>query len=349
MEPYTETANSQAQENIASCLIQYGEPVSDHDVEILTIQVPNDRPLYGRMNPKSFHPKIVIRNLGRKPLKSLTIRYGTEGFTQKTMKWTGNLPYYGSEEIELPGIIDSRQGSNVFSATLLKPNGKSDAWEGDNEMKSEFTAPRLLPEDLIIQYRTNNLPEENSVYIMNEKGEQVYQKGPEQTDKSTLYIDTLHLTKGFYEMYLTDTAGQGLEFWFMRNQGFGYLRILDLEGHILHLFNPDCGNGEMLAFQTDPNFKRDPRDVLYDFALYPKVVSESFTLEVYSGEEIELEVVLLQDGVPVEKHLYPKTKGGIFKFNIGHLPDNRYIAEVYVNGVLKHKSRCQKASNWQYD
>jgi len=87
---------------------------------------------------------------------------------------------------------------------------------------------------------------------------------------------------------------------------------------------------------------------LYDFALYPKVVTDSFALEVYSGHEIELEVVLKHEGQVIEKHYYPKTMGGTFKYNIAHLPDNRYIAEIYVNGELKHKSRCQKASNWQY-
>jgi len=149
-------------------------------------------------------------------------------------------------------------------------------------------------------------------------------------------------------MYLVDTAGQGLELWFMRDQGFGYLRILDLDGNLLHLFTADCGSGEMLAFNTNPDFIKKPDVVLYDFSLHPKVVTDVFKLEVYSGHEIELEVVLKHEGKVIEKHHYPKTPGGIYKYDISHLPDNRYIAEVYVNGELKHKSRCQKASNWQY-
>lgn len=349
MEPYTATANIQAQENIASCLIQYTAPVSDYDVEVVDVLVPNDRPVYNRSNPKCFNPKIVIRNLGRQPLTSLNIRFGTEGFDMKTFTWKGSLPYYAEAEIELPGVIDFNPGRNQFKVMLDRPNGRRDAWEGDNILQVDFDAPRTLPEDLVIQYRSNNQPEENEVYIVNAAGDTLYYMGPKQTAQNTLYTDTLHLEAGLYEMFLVDTAGQGLEFWFMRHQGFGYLRILDLDGNLLHLFNPDCGNGEMLAFQTDPAFAWRPEETLYDFALYPKVVKEEFTLEVYAGHEVELEVVLKHEGVPVESHHYPKTKGGTFTYNIAHLPDNRYIAEVYINGELKHKSRCQKASNWAYD
>ncbi|MEA1878191.1 MAG: peptide-N-glycosidase F-related protein [Bacteroidota bacterium] len=348
MEPYIATENIQAKEAIASCLIQYGAPVSKYDVEMVEIVTPNNRPLYNRSNPKCFDSKIIIRNLGSKNLTSLTISYGTKGFDQKVFKWKGNLSYYGSEEVILPGSHNFDAGLNTFVVELKKPNGRKDAWVGDNSMTTQFDAPVTLPENIIVQYRTNNQPEENHVFIVGESGDTLYQKTSDQVEKAHLYVDTLNLTEGLYEMFLIDTAGQGLEFWFMRDQGFGYIRILDMDGNLLHLFTADCGEGEMLAFQTDPEFVNDPAVVLYDFALYPKVVTEEFALEVYSRREIELEVVLKHEGKVVEKHFYPKTKGGTFKYNIAHLPDNRYIAEVYINGELKHKSRCQKASNWQY-
>lgn len=348
MEPYVATANIQAYEAIASTLIHYSAPVSRNDVEIVEIINPNSRPLYNRTNPKCFDSRIIIRNLGSKNLKSLTISYGTEGFDKKTYKWKGNLPYYGKTEIILPGINDFNPGENTFAVELIKPNGSRDAWKGDNQLISKFDAPVSLPENIIIQYKTNNQPEENTVSIIGEPGKTVYQKLPNEVEGDKVYTDTLKLPEGLYEMYLVDTAGQGLEFWFMRDQGFGYLRILDMDGNLLHLFTADCGDGEMLAFKTDPDYKKDPGLVLYDFSVYPKVVTEEFELEVYSGHEIELELVLKHEGVEVERHYYPSTKGGIFKYNIAHLPDNRYIAEVYINGELKHKSRCQKASNWQY-
>ncbi|MCD6347487.1 MAG: hypothetical protein J7L96_08730 [Bacteroidales bacterium] len=348
MEPYIATENIQAKEDIASCLIQYSAPVSKYDVEMVEIITPNNRPLYNRTNPKCFDSKIIIRNLGSKNLKSLSITYGTKGFTAKTYKWKGNLPYYGSATVILPGTQDFTDGENTFVAELKRPNGHKDAWKGDNTMTTQFDAPMVLPEDIIVQYKTNNQPEEDHVFIVGESRDTLYQKKPDLVEPDKVYVDTLHLDKGLYEMYLIDTAGQGLEFWFMREQGFGYIRILDMEGNLLHLFTADCGDGEMLAFKTDPEYVKDPAIVLYDFALYPKVVKEDFSLEVYSAHEIELEVVLKHEGKVIERHYYPKTMGGTYKYNIAHLPDNRYIAEIYINGELKHKSRCQKASNWKY-
>ena len=348
MEPYTATGNIQAKEVIASCLIQYSEPVSRNDVEIIEIVTPNKRTLYNRSNPKCFDSRIIIRNLGKDNLKTLTITYGTNGFNINEIKWEGKLPYYHTEEIVLPGIIDFNPGDNNYRVELSRPNGRTDAWKGDNILTSSFEAPMELPEDIIIQYKTNNKPEENHVFVINKDKDTLYQRQGDEVDPDKIYTDTLHLKEGLYEMYLTDTAGQGLEFWFMRDQGFGYLRVLDLDGNLLHLFTADCGEGEMLAFQTHAEYIKDPEMVLYDFALHPKVVTDVFELEVYSGHEIEMEVILKHEGRVIERHYYPNTPGGIYKYDISHLPDNRYIAEIYINGELKHKSRCQKATNWQY-
>lgn len=343
MEPYVATENIQAQEFISSVIIEYSAPLHTHDVAVEAILEPNNRPLYNRTNPRCFDARVRIRNLGSEDLTSLTIEYGTVGFPTRKVKWTGLLPYYAAEELILPGAIDFAEGENTFSVQLKKPNGKKDAWNGDNQMHAKFDSPKVLPENIIIQYRTNRKPEENEVFI-NGSADRVFHKGGGETLAETVYLDTLNLPQGLYEMYLTDSGGQGLEFWYMRDQGFGYLRISDLDGNLLHLFTPDCGNGEMLAFRTDPGFRISPEERLYDFSLYPKMVSDAFELEVYTGHEIELEIVLTHEGVAVEKHHYPKTPGGVFTFNIEHLPENRYIAEVYIDGELKYKSRCQKVT-----
>jgi len=53
--------------------------------------------------------------------------------------------------------------------------------------------------------------------------------------------------------------------------------------NLLHLFTADCGAGEMLAFNTSPDFINNPDVVLYDFSLYPKVVTDVFKLEVFTN------------------------------------------------------------------
>jgi hypothetical protein len=347
MEPYTATDNIQAKEDISACLIHYSAPVNKHDVAVEAIITPNNRPLYNRSNPKCFGSKIRIRNLGSEPLTSLKIFYYTEGFKKRSFTWKGSIAYYESADIELPGTIQFNDHVNTFVVECHKPNGKKDAWKGDNRLTSQFEAPKSMPEDLIVHFKTNNTPHENNLFLVNEAGEKVYQKLAEELVKDTLYIDTLHLSSGPYEMTLTDSAGNGLEFWFMKQQGYGYVRLMDKEGRMIHNFQKDCGDGEMLAFTTTPKFEYSEKEALSDFIVFPKMVVDTFDLDVYLEKEVEMEVILMTNGVAVEKHIYPKTKGGVLKYNVSHLPDGRYIIEVYLNGERKYKTRINKSTRRQ--
>ena len=348
MEPYTATENIQAKEDISAYLIQYSAPVNKYDVEVESIIVPNKRPIYLRSNPRIKDAKIIVRNLGSENLQSLIIKYGTEGFEQKKYNWTGNIPYYGTSEITLPGIINFEGMENAFTVECLKPNGKKDAWKFDNTKSSKFEAPKVLPEELIVHFKTNSNPADNDLYIINSTSDTLYQKRAEELLKDTVYIDTLHLPKSSYEMCMTDTAGNGLEFWFMRKQGYGYIRLYDAQGKLIHKFESDCGNGEMLAFNTTPDFTADTSSNLYDFILFPRIISSAFSLDVYTEESEEMEVIILKEGVIQEKHYYPKSKGGKYKFDISHLADGRYIVEVMMNGERRYKNRINKNQQWNY-
>ncbi|MCG8309068.1 MAG: peptide-N-glycosidase [Cytophagales bacterium] len=348
MEPYTATENIQAKEDISACLIQYSAPINKYDVAVESIIVPNNRPLYLRSNPKAVDAKIVIRNLGSENLKSLTISYGTDGFDRRKYVWKGELGYNAAKEITLPGTIEYSGAEHTFTVECSRPNGKKDAWKSDNVLSSTFDAPKDLPEDLVVQFKTNKNPTDNDLFIINSKSDTVYWRKAETLLPDTVYSDTLHLAKDLYEMYLADTAGNGLEFWFMRNQGYGYVRIYDIDGKSIHKFQSDCGDGEMLAFATSHGFSPDSDHPLYDFILFPKIISDTFSLDVYTEKSEDMEVVLLKEGTPVEKHVYPKSKGGNFKYDISHLEDGRYIVEVMMNGDRKFKTRINKNRKWNY-
>ena len=52
-------------------------------------------------------------------------------------------------------------------------------------------------------------------------------KSPEMLKASTKYSDTLQLEEGNYYLMLTDSGGDGLEFWFQPEAGYGSLRLKD--------------------------------------------------------------------------------------------------------------------------
>ncbi|WP_300597886.1 peptide-N-glycosidase F-related protein [Niabella sp.] len=342
MEPYTATDNIQAVENISAYLFQYSAPRQKTDAAIDAIMVPSDEQRFFRLNPASATPRIIIRNLGAEPLRALTIVYGTDGFEKKTFRWKGYLSFNKTEEILLPGEIREKEGVNTFSVVLKNPNGKKDAWSGDNTLQASFTAPVKLPSEFVLQLLTNNKPKDNRVYLVNSKLDTLFQKTPAQLEPGTVYTDTIRLAAGTYSLYLTDTAGDGLEFWAEPRNGDGYLRLFDLKGNLIHAFESDCGNGEMLSFKAVPGFMPDTTQPKHAFSLYPRSVIDQTQLSVVSNKLSNMTVVITVDGVVWQKHEYKAIKNAVFGYDLTHLPAGRIVVEAFMDGVSRFKGRINK-------
>lgn len=340
MEPYTATGNIQAAENIASYLVQYSAPLSKNDASIEEILVPNNKQNYNRINPACFHPKIVIRNLGSNVLQHLDINYQTAGKKTQSFLWHGNLKFNQAEEVTLPGTIETTAGEvNNFMVKLSNPNGQIDEWTTDNLKVSQFDAPPVLPEKFVVQYLSNNHPKDNTIFILNSQGDTIYHKKPSDVKPHQEYRDTLYLKAGKYEMTLNDSAGNGLEFWYEAKQGYGYLRLLDLNGRLLHNFESDCGNGQFFAFTTTQAFALDTCNTQFAFVLYPRRTSDSISLDYHSDVKSKMEIRITMDGQLVEKHEYQIVKQGKFLYKVGYLPKGRYILEAIMNGESRFKRR----------
>jgi len=341
MEPYTATGEPQANESIASWLIQYSAPTSRHDVALEQILVPNRDPQYSRFNPAVGSPRIVIRNLGREVLKQLMVTYGTRGTPSRTFRWTGHLSSNTTDTIALPGPVVFSQGENIFEASCHIP-GATDGWPADNSLTATFNAPKVLPELMIIQFLTNNKPEENDLLITDVNGKAVFSKSHESLESRKLYQDTIYLPEGKYELSLTDTKGDGLEFWYEAESGYGYLRLLTPDGRILHSFEPDCGDGQFLAFTTSPEFSPDTTVNTCSFVLFPRRVKNLIYLDLHADKPSEVEVVITADGVPVEKHRYISLKQAKLVYDVAYLKPGRYIMEVLISGESRFKRRFNK-------
>jgi len=342
MEPYTATANIQANECINSYLIQFNGPEEKNDASIENIIVPNNNQNFNRSNPAGFSPVFSVRNLGRENLKSLIITYGTEGFSRRTYNWKGEIGFNKTACITLPGDIESKPGENLFHVTISKPNGKRDAWEVDNSFNSTFLPPPVLPEKMVLQFLTNNKPGENEITIVDNKGKIVFHKQPKDLVPKTMYNDTLNLNQGTYALMLTDTAGDGLEFWYELESGYGYLRLLSMDGRLLHNFESDCGDGQFYSFNTSPAAITDTNTTQYAFILYPRRTSGIINLDVHADKPGAMDVKITSDGVLVQQHFYKSVKQNSFTYDVGYLPKGRYIIEVLMDGETKFKRRFNK-------
>lgn len=342
MEPYTATANIQAVENISAYLFHYSAPKQKTDVAVEAILVPSHEQRFFRLNPASSAPRIAFRNLGTDPIRSLSIVYGTEGFPAQTFEWKGNLSFNQVAEVILPGEIQEKDGLNTFSVTLTRPNGKTDAWPGDNEMTTPFTAPEKFPSEFVLQLLTNNKPKDNSIFLVNARQDTVFRKTASQLEALTLYTDTLRLTEGKYSLSLIDTSGNGLQFWAQPANGDGYLRMFDLKGTLIHAFESDCGDGEMFSFKAVPGFERDTTVARHAFSLYPRSVIDQTRLSVVSNRLSNMTVQVTVDGVVWQKHEYKEIRNAAFNYDLTHLPAGRIVVEAFMDGVSKFKGRINK-------
>lgn len=343
MEPYIATENIQAAENISSYLFQYSAPTQKVDVAVDQILVPNEEQQFTRLNPACVNPHFIIRNLGSENLRSVTVTFGSEGFPNEVYHWKGDLKFNQTAEIVIPGEIKSKAGKNKYTVILTKPNGKKDAWPGDNELTTSFDSPELYPTDFILEFMTNNKPKDNTVFLINGKSDTIFHKLPHDLEVNTFYRDTIRLKEGQYELCLTDTAGDGLEFWAEPQNGDGHLRMFDMKGNLIHAFESDCGNGEKLSFIASSNFVTDTTKAQYAFSLYPRRIVNKTELSLVSNKASKMLVQVTVDGVVWQKHEYKSIKNGSFSYDLSHMPSGRIVLEVFMDDVSRFKGRINKS------
>ncbi|MFV0604470.1 MAG: peptide-N-glycosidase F-related protein [Niabella sp.] len=336
MEPYR-VNKTQAVENITAYIIQYKKVAATTDVAITDIKKPTDKLVYARLNPAVFKPTIIIKNNGTKTLKSLKIVYSTKGFSTNTYNWRGQLVYGTSEEIELPGHINAMPGENYFTVSLVNPNNKKDAFLNDNTMSARFTAAPVHAEKLIFVLRTNNQPEQNSYTITDTHNKKIFFRTFDSTQKNQLFEDTLLLPQGRYNFFVTDSGGDGLEFWANKKGGRGFVRIQDMAGNLVKDFISDFGNTVNYDFSTTTDssaISRLNNDVSIN--LYPTSTSGATTLDYFSGkaEDVVVQIITDEGAQLVEQHLYKNLKEGSFTYDMSYREPQRYYIKVLINNQL---------------
>jgi len=343
MQPYTATGNIQANENIASYLVQYRKPESANDIAMVEILSPNSAKNLNRLNTVCAEPHIVIRNLGREILRSAVIWYGTKGYPMRKHTWHGSLHFNETCDVWLEGPINFKPGKNIFIVKTTLPNGKKDGWEADNEMRVEFDSPIILPEQLIVQFRTNEHPSDNKLSLIDAFGGMIYIREASSLKPNTMYYDTIRLGAGCYEMNLSDTAGNGLEFWFEPEQGHGFLRLLDTKGRLLYNFESDCGSGQHLAFSATPKAVYDTSINRLAFSVYPLRVKDKLEFDCVASWPTDITILIRgSENAIVERHEYLGLKNRITNIDVSHLPAGRYFFEIQVDGLREFKKRFNK-------
>jgi hypothetical protein len=291
--------------------------------------------MFSHINPSVEHTKILISNSGSEVLHSLQIRYGFRDKVEKTYQWNGTLNFGETEIITMPGVIADDKSASGFKVSLDKPNGKKDGYAADNTVVSQSMHIPVFPKKLILSYKTNNDAAQTAWSIKNAEGLPIFAKRADELKPNTAYVDTLTLKPGAYTLVVSDTAGDGLEFWANPEGGMGYFRIIATDGRIVKLFQSDFGNEIIHAFlvkDDDAGAEYETDDQVF---AYPQRTSgktqlflllnatASVSVKIFSGEKVLMERSIGE----VKEHTED--------FDLTHLGSGIYQMEVSWGGQSK--------------
>ncbi len=230
-------------------LFEYGPPSFELDAEILEVKRPSAADYFRRDNPICYDPVVVLRNAGGQDLTSVTFNYSVSGGTMLTHTWSGILKHMEIAEVVLPiddGSFWDGDDDNLFQVSTSAPNGGTDQHIANDGYTAGFELPVVYTDNIILDYRTNNRPLENTVTIRDVYGNIKFQRNVHTAN--TVYRDTTDLAAGCYTLEIMDTGNDGLSYWADTQQGSGYFRLRRLTNTVLKTFQSEFGRSINWAF-----------------------------------------------------------------------------------------------------
>ena len=348
MEPYINHSKPTASYYFSSYLLFEKNPRAKNDVSLEEIIAPSSDDDYNRFNPICASPSILIKNSGRETLTSVHVTYGIAGEKKQTYEWHGRLVSQRSEEIALPGIVSATEGKHTFTVVLSLPNGKKDEYPSDNSLTSVALIPPTYAKQFILAFRTNHDSSNNAYQLKDFAGNVLRERTIGSLRANTLYLDTMQLTPGCYRLTVIDTAGDGLDFWANPDGGYGYVRLLDMQGHLVKSFTSDFGTQINHWFTVSEH----PLSVALTDTLplvnpFPIRNPGIFSLEIFNNEPDSVDIVIQKaDTNDIVFHQqYADIKESFLPIDISIQPDGFYYVKVTAQGVtatrkirIRHKN-----------
>jgi hypothetical protein len=352
----------------SSFLVMCEKPRAANDAAIEAIIAPSTDENYSRLNPIGTNPRIIIRNNGYKTLKSLKIRYGLPGQIQNSLIWKGNLAagkpvgdsndssvkiitynwndsleYGKTREILLPGRLGVNKETDLFTVTISEPNGRKDEYDGDNRMSSVMMAPPVYPEKFIVVFKTNRDSVQNKWGIDALENSEAGFLRSGSFRPNTEYRDTVSLPAGQYQFHVSDTEGDGLEFWANPRGGMGMVKLVSMDGKLIRTFGSDFGSTIRHSFEVGGSRPLAPFQDAF-VMVYPHRPTQNTTLMLFFNDPQTVKGKLtLPDGKVLQEMQWNDVREGNFTIDLSNYPDGIYMLELKY-GLKTESIRLKKAA-----
>jgi len=267
-------------------LVTYGAPSHELDARILEVREPSNRVEFSRFNSICHEPVITIQNTGSTELTSATIKYWINNSeTPMTLDWTGSLSFMESETVILSSTQDLWKGAkpkgNIFHVEITSPNGGTDNYTVNDRYSSPFTIPEVIPSEFMLRFMSNNAPHENSYNIVDDSGNIIFERN--NLNATTLYTDTIRLSRGCYTFNVIDTDQDGLEWW-ANNDGGGFAQFRGMDFKTIKSFESDFGDNIHFNFTVDYPLTVSDQIIDEGLRVFPNPASDELKIEFISSE-----------------------------------------------------------------
>jgi hypothetical protein len=235
--------------HICMDLFEFSAPTHTLDAEIYDVKRPSDDRYRSRENPMCFDPVVTLRNAGGTELTSVTFTYGVSGGTDESYTWTGDLKHMEMADVDLPisgGPFWTGDDHHTFHVSVSAPNGGTDEYADNDHYTTHFTLPVVYPDDVVLNYKTNNRPQDNTLTVQDVYGNTVFSRT--SFTANTTYHDTLWTGPGCFTMKFEDSGNDGLSYWADPSQGNGFFYLRSLTGLLLKNFPTEFGRSIHFSF-----------------------------------------------------------------------------------------------------
>ncbi len=202
--------------------IEKGPKNFQRDLAITDIVSPSDWYKHKRYNPSCGLAKIEVRNQGKDTVRAVDVNFGFNGNKdQKHWIWQKIAP--GETAILDIPIENVPSNTTSFDVEITKVNDVAgDDNSTNNAMSSPLSnqVPSLHEETIIIFFKTNNAPTENSYRFFDAAGRIVYERKG-FTEAQTIYRDTFKFYNGCFQFEFDD-RGPALPSFPLNEDGLGW-------------------------------------------------------------------------------------------------------------------------------
>lgn len=348
MEPYINPNEPSANWYIYAYLLYYTEPWAENDVSVEEVISPSQADEYSRLNPNASRNIIRVKNNGKNTINSLWYHYWD---WMLGYRWSGELLPQATADIDLaPG--NTSYGRREFIVKINGVNETLSAYPHDDEYPYDNTGngvlPSLevLPPKMILVIQTNRDSTDNRWHLVDEQGKVVLQSDSAGIHGGQDYVYVLNLKPGSYEFQLSDTAGNGLNFWYNVDGGYGYVRLIDTAGHLVKNFNSDFGNSIRYAFTvTDQPVTLSKQPPVVE--VFPPRNQGNFEVDLFFDEPSQFDINIESDSTKavVFTQQYSGVKDTLLPLDISPQPDGVYWLKLAIdNDTLTRRIRVKRGN-----